>query len=196
MIQSFCFAESATNFAFLKEPQRKVGIMLHRVTGCLCIAVAFVLSAGCASQTSTTTTAKSDEEKEVRDTFVAFQKALKTHDDAKLWTLLDKESQESAERQAKTIREAYAGASAEEKKKQEQALGLSDKDLTELNGVGFIKSARFHGKYDEIADSEIKKIEVSPEQAVVHYHEPDGDNEKRRVVREDGKWKVSVRMPN
>lgn len=158
----------------------------------LCI----VLGLGCTSPTSTPVKTDPPNDKEVREAFVAFRKALKVHDDAKLWTLLDKESQNSAEQEAKAIQAAYRSASPEEKIKQEQALGLSGKEMSELTGVGFIKSTRFHQKYDEIAESEIKKIEVNGDQAIVHYHEPDGDNEKRRVVREDGQWRVTVRMPH
>src|SRR6476619_5294072 len=73
--------------------------------------------------------ASSKEEKQVQEVFTAFQQALKAKDLGKLWALLDADSQADANRAAKSVREAYAKASAAEKAEQEKALGLKGEEL-------------------------------------------------------------------
>jgi hypothetical protein len=147
--------------------------------------------AGC----SATPTAPNKDEEQVRQAFVAFQEALKARDAEKLWALLDSDSQADAERAAKKVRDEYAKAAPEKRAEQEKALGLPGKELESLKGQGFLKTKRFHGKYDEIPGSKIDKIVVQGEKATVNYTEPDGDAEKLALVRQGGGWKVSVAMP-
>ena len=135
------------------------------------------------------------EETAVRDAFSAFQAALKAKDAGKLWDLLDSDSRSDADRAAKALQAAYAKASAEEKAEQEKALGLTAAELTALNGQGFLKTTRFLGKHHEVPGSKIDKVVVQAGKATVTYIEEDGDVEKLNAVREDGKWKLSVAMP-
>jgi len=135
------------------------------------------------------------EQKAVWDAFAALQAALKAGDADKLWAMLDADSQDEAERAAKAIQAAYAKASAEEKAEQEKALGLPGAELAGLTGKGFLKTKRFLGKYDEIAESKVEKVSPQGDKATVNYVEPDGDHEKLTFVRHEGQWKVSLRMP-
>jgi hypothetical protein len=151
-----------------------------------------LLAAGCSPNTNRPTTA---DEASVRDAFTAFQAALKAEDADKLWALLDSDSQADAGRAAEAIQAAYRKASPEAKAEQEKSLGLAAKDLTGLDGKGFLKTLRFKGKYEEVADSQIEKISVQGDRATVAYIEPDGDHEKLTLVRQDGQWRVSVPMP-
>jgi hypothetical protein len=154
-----------------------------------CLAV----SPGCQKPTEQSST---EDQKAVRDTFVAFQVALKARDADKLWSLLDSDSQADADRAAKAIRDAYAKVSAEKKADQEKAFGLPGAELSELTGKGFLKTRRFHGKYHEVPDATIDNVTVDGNKAVVDYTEADGDNEKLRLVRQEGKWKLSLKdMP-
>lgn len=155
----------------------------------------FALLAGCAApQDKPAATANKDEEA-VRAAFTALQEALKAKDAGKLWALLDEDSQADAERAAQAVREAYGKAAAGEKAEQEKALGLPGAELAALKGQGFLKTARFHGKYDEIPDSKVEKVAVQGDTAAVSYVEPDGDKEKLAFVRQGGKWKVTLPMP-
>ena len=150
------------------------------------------VSPGCqkpAAQSST------EDQQAVRDTVVAFQAALKARDADKIWALLDSDGQADADRAAKTIREAYAKASAEKKADQEKAFGLPGAELSELTGKGFLKTNRFHFTFREVPDSTIDKVTIGGDTATVAYTEADGDKEKLRLVRQDGKWKLSIDMP-
>lgn len=151
-----------------------------------------VLAGGCAKPTDHSS---AKEEGAVRQTVAAFQTALKERDADKLWQLLDTESRADAERAAKAIQAAYAKATAEDKAEQEKALGLPGAELSGLPGKDFLKTKRFHGKYDELPDSKIEKVTVQGDQATVAYVEPDGDKEKLTLVRQEGQWKLSVPMP-
>jgi hypothetical protein len=131
----------------------------------------------------------------VRETVASLQKALKDRDADKIWKLLEKDSQADAERAAHAIKIAYAKADVKEKSEQEQALGLSGVELAGLTGVGFLKTKRFHGKYEELSESKIDKVALQRNGATVSYTEPDGDKEKLNLVQQDGQWKVSLPMP-
>src|SRR5438309_1376006 len=80
----------------------------------------------------------------------ARQAAIKARDGERTWELLDKASQESAERTAKALRANYDKASADDKVKQEKALGLKADEMAKLTGKLFLQSKRFHGKYHEV----------------------------------------------
>jgi hypothetical protein len=151
-----------------------------------------LLVLGCSK---TTDVSSGGEEGRARETFIALQAALKAHDADKLWKLLDSESQDDAERAAKAVQAAYAKADANEKSEQEKALGVPGEQLAALNGSGFLKTKRFHGKYDELSESKIDQVTVQGDKATVAYTEPDGDKEKASLVRQGGQWKVSLSMP-
>src|SRR5437899_705855 len=93
-----------------------------------------VFTVGCSK---TTNVAPGTAEGPVRETFTALQAALKARDVDKLWQLLDSESQDDAERAAKTIQATHAKASAEDKAGQEKALGLPSAELSVLTGKEF-----------------------------------------------------------
>jgi hypothetical protein len=150
------------------------------------------LAVGCSSDRQTP---QGKGEDQVREAFTAFQAALKARDADKLWTLLDTESQADAERTAQAIKAAFEKAGAEEKSQQEKALGLSGADLSSLTGRGFLKTNRFHGKYDEVPESKVDKVTVQGDSATVTYIEPDGDKEKLTLVRREGRWKITLPMP-
>ena len=136
-----------------------------------------------------------DDEQAVKESFEAFQAAIKAKDAEKLWGLLDSDSRDDAERAAKAIKAAYAKASAEQKAEMAKKLGLSGDELAKLTGSGFLKTKRFHGKYHEVPDSKIEKITVQGNAAKVYYVEEDGDKETMKLVRQDGRWKLTVPMP-
>jgi hypothetical protein len=150
------------------------------------------LTVGCSAPPSASQPKGDDQ---VQEAFAAFQAAMKARDADKLWALLDSESQADAERAAQGIKTAYEKASAEDKAQQEKALGLSGAELASLSGRGFLKSKRFLGKYDEIVESKLDKVTVQGDSATAAYTEADGDKEKLTLVRQDGRWKVSVPMP-
>jgi hypothetical protein len=135
------------------------------------------------------------EEGQVRETVAAVQAALTSRDADKLWGLLDSESRADAEQAAKAVQAAYAKADANDKPEHEKALGLTGTELAELTGKGFLKTKRFHGKYEELSESKIDKVTVTGDKATVAYTEPDGDKEKLSLVREEGQWKVSLAIP-
>lgn len=137
----------------------------------------------------------SGEEEAVRKAFTAFQEALKARDADKVWGLLDDDSRAEADRAARDVRDAYGKADAAGKGELEKALGLSAADLAALDGKGFLKTKRFHGKYDEIPGSKVDKASVQGDKATVTYVEDDGDKVKLELVKQGGQWKVSVPMP-
>jgi hypothetical protein len=136
-----------------------------------------------------------EEEESIRSAVIAFQAALKSGDAEKVWSLLDSDSQADAERAAKAVQDAYAGASPQQRVEQEKALGLPGAELAALTGAGFLKTKRFRGKYDEVPDSKIDGVTVQGDKATVVYTEPDGDHEKMTLVRQEGRWKLSLQMP-
>jgi len=162
------------------------------VLGALPLIVLFV---GCTPATPKASTPEAADEKAVRDAVVAFQSALKARDAENLWSLLDSESKDDAERAAKAIRDACAKASPEEKAEQEKALGLPGTELAALTGTGFLKTKRFHGKFHEVPDSTIDKVTPQGDTATVNYTEADGDHEHLTLVRQEGQWKLSLPMP-
>jgi hypothetical protein len=136
-----------------------------------------------------------DEEGAVRQKFAELRSAIKTRDAEKLWELLDDRSRADAERTAKNIQIAYNQAGAEEKAKQEEALGLSGTELAKLDGKGFLKTKRFQKKYHDLPDGKIDKVDIQGENATVYFLDEEGDNEKAVFVRQDGQWKAWLTMP-
>ena len=163
-----------------------------RNVGCA-ILFGVVLLAGCNKPTGQSSS--SSDEKAVKETFEAFQAALKAKDAEKLWALLDSDSRDDAERAAKAVKDAYAKASAEQKAELEKGLGLPGDELAKLTGARFLQTRRFHGKYHEVPDSKVEKVIVQGDAAKIDYIEEDGDKETMKLVRQDGKWKLTVPMP-
>jgi hypothetical protein len=137
---------------------------------------------------------RAGEEDSVREAFTAFQNAVKAGDPDKIWATLDKGSRDSAEETAKTLKDAYENANAKDKARLEKQFGLTAAEMEKLTGKIYLKSKRFLGKYDEVPGSTIEKITVEGDKATVAYKEADGDKEKMALVKQDGKWKISVKV--
>jgi hypothetical protein len=135
---------------------------------------------------------RADDEHDVKTAFHAFQAALKAADQEKLWSLLDTKSQAAADTVAKTVQRSYGKSNDDEKAKLETAFGLSADEMSKLTGKLFVKSKPFLKKYHEVLGSKIEKVTVEGDKAVVNYIEEDNDKEKLEVVRQDGKWKLSI----
>jgi hypothetical protein len=157
--------------------------------GLVCMSVIL----GCATKPNEQPAA--NEEGAVREKFAELQLALKDGDTEKLWEMLDARSRADAEKAAKDIQTTYNQAGAEEKAKQEEALGLKGTELAELSGKGFLKTKRFRKRYDEVPEGKIENVVIQGDSATIHFLEPDGDKEKAILVRQDGQWKVWLTMP-
>lgn len=142
-----------------------------------------------------TRSAQGTAENAVKDAFVALQAALKAKDTAKIWGLLDSDTQADADKAAKKLKSTYKKASAQEKAEHEKNHGLTPDEFSKLDGQLLIKSRRFLGKYDEISDSKITGITAQGETATVNYVEMDGDKEKVNYTRQGGQWKVALPLP-
>ena len=134
------------------------------------------------------------EEDNVRAAFTAFQAALKSGDGEKIWPLLDAKTQAAADKAATALKTNYGKAKPADKTALEKAYGLSAAEIVGVTGKVYLKSKRFAGKYHEIPGSKFDKATVDGDKAIVNYTEEDGDKEKLSLVREDGKWKVSIRV--
>jgi hypothetical protein len=132
-------------------------------------------------------------EDDIRQAFVALQKAIKARDSGKIWELIDSDSQSDAERAAKAVKVAYAKRG--DKGDFEKKYGLTARELDGINGKLFIKSNRFHGKYYEVPDSKLESIKVKGDAGRLNYIEEDGDKQKFALVRQKGQWKFTVPMP-
>jgi hypothetical protein len=134
------------------------------------------------------------EEDDAKKTFNDFQAALKSADAEKMWELLDTKARAAADKAADALKKNYAKAKAADKLVLEKTFGLDAKEIAALTGKVYLKSKRFAGKYHEIPGSEITAAKVEGDKATISYTEADGDKEKLSLVREDGKWKVSIRV--
>jgi hypothetical protein len=134
----------------------------------------------------------------VRARFSELQAALKAKDVDRTWKLLAAKSQADAERVAKAVRSAYAKASRAEKAAQEEALGLSGKELAGLTAKDCLRTKRFRKKADEIARGEFRKVAVeSPTSARVYFFDAADDETERVVfVHEGGEWKAWLPVLN
>jgi hypothetical protein len=169
-----------------------------KTRGLLFLVPCLALVAGCPG-TSPTDPAKKDvptkDEGEIRKLFADFQAAVKERDGDQLWDLFADESQQDADRKAKTIKEDFAKADAEAKKAMAKKLDVPEADLGELTGKKYLKSQQFFGKYHEVPESSFQKAAITGDKATIHYKEEDGDAVKQPAVRENGKWKLVVEMP-
>src|SRR5262249_7517899 len=118
-------------------------------------AAVVLLIAGCSAG------AKRTEEDRVRETFTAFQDALKARAADKVWALLDANSQAEAKRACETVQADYRKADAKRKTELEKSTGLSAAELTgPPSGVLFLKTRLFYEKYDEVPGSQV--LDVPP----------------------------------
>lgn len=156
----------------------------------LWMACLLALATGCSRQASA-----ANDEDQAKETFTAFETAIKANDPDKLWNLLSTDSQKDAGRAAQTLKADYLKADAKDKAEQEKKLGLKADELAGLTGRLFLKSNRFRsGEIDELPGAKFEKAVVSGDQATVHYLDNGKNPEKEtlKLVRESGKWKVSV----
>src|SRR5207302_20692 len=100
--------------------------------------------------------------------------------------------QVEADAYAKAVQAAYSKSNDDEKAKLEKAFGLSADEMTKLKGKLYLKSKPFLKKYREVPGSKIDKVPLDGEKATVNYTEEDNDKEKLELVRQDGKWKLSI----
>jgi hypothetical protein len=140
---------------------------MHRRLSSSLLPLLLLFAMGC---TPATPTAESKDEKPVRDAMTAFQAALLAHDGDKLWDLIDADSQAGAERAGKAVN---------------------------LSGKEFVKSDHFCGQKElkEVGEGKVKKVSLQGDKATVIYDAEDGDEERLKMVREGGQWKVSAPMP-
>jgi hypothetical protein len=149
---------------------------------------------GCSNSAAPPAPATADDAP-VREQFKVLQATIKEGDPDRIWPLLTDRSQADAERIARDVRTAYSQAGAEDRAAREKALGLSAAELAELTGQIYLKSKRFRKRYGELPESKIEQIQMQGDHATVRFLEPDGDKEKAIFVRQDGQWKVWLKIP-
>lgn len=152
-----------------------------------------LLVGGCAR--SETPPAGDDEGLRVRARFETFQKTLQSGDVETLWAMLSKQSQNEADRAARTLRADYEKADVPAQAAQEKELGLAGADLASLTGRGFLKTRRFQAKYEEARQGKFDGVSAQGDTATVYFFDDEGDREKLLLVREDGQWKFWLKMP-
>ena len=140
------------------------------------------------------TACRGAEEEDAKAAFATFQAALKSGDPEKVWPLLDAKTQADVEKAAASLKTSHGKAKAADKVALEKAFGLTSAEISALSGKVYLKSKRFLGKYHEIPGSKFDKATVDGDKATIAYTEEDGDKEKLSLVKQDGKWKVSVRV--
>jgi hypothetical protein len=65
-----------------------------------------------------------------------------------------------------------------------------------LNGEGLLGHKDFQRKYHEVPESKLESVTVHGEDATLRYLEPDGDQEKLTALRQGGRWKLRMKIPN
>jgi hypothetical protein len=134
------------------------------------------------------------ENDDVQAAFTAFQAALKSGEPEKIWPLLDSKTQADADKAAAALKVSYGKAKPAEKTALEKAFGLSAAEITGVTGKVYLKSKRFLGKYHELPGSKFDKATVDGDKATVNYTEEDNDKQKLSLVKQDGEWKVLIRV--
>ncbi len=156
-------------------------------------ALALLLLAGCSGEPTGQATA--EEDAELRARFAEVQTAVKDRDGDKLWTLLDARSRGEAEKAAQKLKEGYAKATPDDQAKLQETHGLSKEELIGLTPQRYLKSRKLSTKYEDLPGSKVERVAREGENATLYYLEPDGDHEKAIFLREDGKWKIWLRIP-
>ncbi len=166
-----------------------------------CFAVSIVCAAflaGCNPSTPASKTADPPKksEEEIKQAFSSLQSAIKAKDADKIWGLLAADSRADSEREGKAVKEAFSKLADKEKSDFEKKIGLSAKEIADMTGKLYVKSASFFtGEVDELPDSKIDRIVLTGETGMLHYTEEKGDKEKLPVVREEGQWRFAVPVP-
>lgn len=135
-------------------------------------------------------------EEEVKTAFASLQAAVKAKDGDKIWSLLDKDSQADADREAKAVKEAFGKLADKDKSDFEKKLALSADELSNMTGKLYLKSQRFYGKHYEIFDSTVKSIKLDKDAGQLTYEENDDhDKVTLALTREGGQWKFAMKIP-
>jgi hypothetical protein len=169
----------------------------------VCFLTTLIVSLGLAGCTNNAGADKAGNSKksedDIKQSFTALQAAIKAKDGDKVWTMMSKDAQEDAERQAKAIKEAHTKMSDKEKEEYEKKIAVSVKDLTSFDGKGYVRSKSFFtGEVAEIPDSKFDKVAMSSKDAgTLHYIEDDGKGDKERmsVLREQDQWRFTLNVP-
>src|SRR5262249_54441379 len=90
-----------------------------------------------------------------------------------VWELLAAEMQAAAEEQAKVVKDAYAKLADKDRAETEKKLGLSAKELANMNGKALVKSQIFLKKYRQVPNSEVSKITVKGNTATLVFIDSD-----------------------
>jgi hypothetical protein len=158
--------------------------------GCLC---------GCSKESGTTSTPapapRADDEEQIKAVWTAFQAAVKEKDADAIMAMLCSDNQAGAKRLAQATAEKHLSHGPTEQKELETEMGLSGTELRKLDGVGYLKTKKFRKPYEEVPESKIDKIDIKGDSATLHYTEPDNDKMKLALIREGGKWKLSLPYP-
>jgi hypothetical protein len=173
--------------------KREKPIMKNAKRSCWnCARIAILVLVGSSSAADRAT---ADDTELLRKKFGEVEAAIKAKDADKLWDVLSAKSQKDAEKIANEVREAYAKASVEEKRKQEEAMGLAAKDIPQLTAKGWIKGQSVWRKFHDLPGGKILRVDVAGDNATVQYLETDGDREKMLFVKQGGEWKAWLILP-
>src|SRR5262245_39426062 len=155
------------------------------------------------------TNTDSPQQAAVRQEFNRLKAALaalseaKTGADDYVWELLGRDSQAAAEKQAKIVKGAYAKLADQGKAEMEKRIGLSAKELTNMNGKTFVKSHIFQKKYHKVPKSEVSKITVNGNTATLVFIDPDKNTVTVGLVCPEpssqplvDRWKFNLEIPN
>ena len=122
--------------------------------------------------------------------------------DGQVWELLGPDSQAAAEKKAKAVKSAYAKLADKNKAAMEKKIGLSAKELADMNGKTFVKSQIFQRKYDKVPDSEVSKITVKGNTARLVFSDPGKKTVTVGLVCPEpsgqpqlDRWKFNLEMP-
>jgi hypothetical protein len=131
----------------------------------------------------------------------ALRESKKGADD-QVWELLGPDSQAAAEKKAKVVKSAYAKLADKNKAEMEKKIGLSAKELADMNGKTFVKSQIFQRKYDKVPDSEVSKITVKGNTATLVFIDPGKNTVTVGLVCPEpssqpqvDRWKFNLEMP-
>jgi hypothetical protein len=154
-----------------------------------------VSACGCTKTPTVLAPPHSDDEPQLRARFDQFQKALREQDSERLWTMLSSQTQADAERVARSLHVEYEKADAATKAQLVKELGLPDAKLAQLTGRDLVKTKPFQKRYEEVREGKYEKASVQGDNATVHFRDEEGDQEKLILLREEGQWKLWLKIP-
>ncbi len=149
-------------------------------------------------------TQREKDEAVIRERFADLQAALKGLQanpyDAharKVFDLLHTDTQQNADRTAKSVSDQYARADDAAKAKIGAALGVSGADFQRLSGLDYLRGKVFLNAYQAVADSKLDKITFERDKAWAHYQETGGahDSGKVEFAQQDRQWKIILPIP-